>query len=137
MGAYEVLWLLRSAEESWKPFENEEFVDFRDSMKGPCTYNCTILHCLKGLEFAQKFGWYDMKTFDVSEYQQYESIEHGDLNWIIPKKLMAFSTPIESTKKLDGIYYGPEFYIPIFKKLGVTAVVRLTTEEYDREVQKL
>jgi len=134
MGAYQVLCLSRSAIEAWKPFEGEEFVDYRDSLKGPCSYKCTIYDCLEGLEWAQKLGWYNKLTFNLHEYNYYSSVEHGDMNWIIPGKLLAFSAPIDEEKAADNLGFDPEFYVPIFKKLGVTAVVRLTTKDYDRDV---
>jgi hypothetical protein len=30
--------------------------------------------------------------------------------------------------------FSPDYYVPIFKKLGVAMVVRLNTKEYDAEV---
>ena len=35
-----------------------------------------------------RFGWYDFRTFNVKEYEYYERVENGDLNWIIPGKLV-------------------------------------------------
>lgn len=42
MGAFQVICLKRTAEEAWKPFEGEKFVDYRDALKGVCTYKCTV-----------------------------------------------------------------------------------------------
>jgi cell division cycle 14 len=50
---------------------------------------------LQGLEYAVRFGWYDFRTFNVKEYEHYERVENGDLNWIIPGKFVAFMGPIE------------------------------------------
>lgn len=46
-----------------------------------------------------KLEWFNFKTFNVTEYDHYEKVENGDLNWIIPKKFVAFSSP--SGKKKD------------------------------------
>lgn len=135
MGAYMITYLSRTAKETWKIFEKEKFVHYRDATRGPCNYKCTLLHCFQGLEWAQKLGWYNRLTFDLEEYQEYETIENGDLNWIIPGKIMAFSTPVDSTKDNEKSSFGPEFYIPIFKKLEISAVFRLGAKEYDREVK--
>eukprot|EP00826_Nyctotherus_ovalis_P015304 TRINITY_DN1433_c0_g1_i8.p1 TRINITY_DN1433_c0_g1~~TRINITY_DN1433_c0_g1_i8.p1 ORF type:complete len:329 (+),score=90.92 TRINITY_DN1433_c0_g1_i8:343-1329(+) len=132
MGAYQVIYLKKSAADAWKPFTSEKFVSFRDALRSPCTYECTILHCLEGLEWAIKLKWYDPSTFDLAEYQFYEQVENGDLNWIIPKKFVAFSTPVDNAKAQDYAF-GPEFYAAIFKKMGVKMVVRLNNKEYDRE----
>ena len=132
MGAYEITYLSRSAEDAWKPFSREKFSYYRDAARGPCTYKCTLLHCLQALEWAQKLSWYNRLTFNLEEYQRYESIDNGDLNWIIPGKIMAFSTPTDSAD-CDG-KYTPEYYIPIFKELNISAVFRLNAKEYDRQV---
>jgi len=95
-----------------------------------------ILHCLEGLEWAIKLNWYNPVDFNLSEYQYYERVENGDLNWIIPKKFVAFSTPVDSTGNQD-FSFSPDYYVPIFKKIGVTMVVRLNNKEYDREVFSL
>ena len=42
MGAYQIIFQKRTPEEAWKPFEQEKFTDFRDAMRGPCTYKCTV-----------------------------------------------------------------------------------------------
>lgn len=134
MGAYEVTHLSRSAKQAWKIFEEEKFVPFRDAAKGPCNYPCTLLDCLEGIEWAQKLGWYNRLTFDLKEYKKYGKPENGDLNWIIPGKIMAFSTPVDSQQP-DKTSFPPEFYIPIFKELEIEAVFRVGAKEYDREVR--
>ena len=80
-------------------------------------------HCIEGLEFAVREGWYDYLNFNVKEYEHYEKVENGDLNWILPKKFVAFSGPLNVTDKYGS--FTPEDYVPIFKKLGVQLVVRL------------
>ena len=80
-----------------------------------------------------KLNWYDPFKFDLKDYQFYEKIENGDINWIIPGRMLAFSTPIDSAKEEDCAYT-PEYYVPIFKKLGVTMIVRLTAKDYDKDV---
>ncbi len=80
-----------------------------------------------------KLGWYNPTEFNLSEYQYYERVENGDLNWIIPGKFVAFSTPVDSTSPAQDFSFTPDYYVPIFKKLGVTMVVRLNNKEYDRE----
>jgi len=46
---------------------------------------------------------------------------------------VAFSTPVDSAHQQD-LTFSPDYYVPIFKKLGVTMVIRLNTKEYDAEV---
>ena len=40
-------------------------------------------------------GWYNFKVFDNKEYEYYEQVENGDLNWIIPNKFIAFMGPVD------------------------------------------
>jgi cell division cycle 14 len=119
MGCFMIITLKKSAEEAWSlfaPYHNK-FVPFRDATMGTCSYKCTVQHCLLGLQYAITLGWYNYEKFDVQEYQHYEKVENGDLNWILPGKFVAFSGPLNVTDKYGS--FTPEDYVPIFKKLGV------------------
>ena len=95
-----------------------------------------IYHCLKGLEIATRLGWYSFKDFDPSEYEYYEKVENGDLNWVIPGKFIAFMGPIDHKPGVHSEQkHGndPEDYIEVFRHFGVTHVVRLNEPtKYDR-----
>ena len=97
MGAFMIIIFKCSAEKAYNMFRPYQplFKPYRDASKGNCLYNCTLLQCLQGLEYAIKFKWYDFKTFNVKEYEFFERVENGDTNWIIPGKFMAFMGPIE------------------------------------------
>ena len=105
MGAYLIIFRQKTAEEAWSYFEKVEpsFVPFRDALAGDCTYECTILDCLRGLEYGMKLNWYNPKTFKTQEYEYYEKLENGDMNWIIPGKMLAFSSPSNTTHDSDGV----------------------------------
>lgn len=95
-------------------------------------YKCTLLHCLQGLEWAIKLGWYQFKKFNVKEYEFYERVENGDLNWIIPNKFIAFMGPIDKRDNKHRYGHHPNKYIEIFKKIGVDRVIRLNDHCYDK-----
>ena len=76
-----------------------------------------VFHCLKGLEIAIRHGWYIFKDFDPKEYEYYEKVDNGDLNWIIPGKFIAFMGPIDKTVERRG--NSPEDYLYVFKHFGV------------------
>jgi len=117
-----------SAKEAWAKFApyHNTFKPYRDATMGICTYKCTIYDCIQGLEYGIKLGWYDYKSFNYKEYEYYEKVEHGDMNWIVPGKFMAFSGPSNKPRDSDGWRtFTPEDYAPIFKKMGITTVVRL------------
>lgn len=96
MGAFMVIVLKMDAETAYDKFRafHKIFRPYRDASKGACHYECTILHCLRGLQFALKHGWYDFRTFNIKEYEKYERVDQGDLNWIIPGKFVAFMGPV-------------------------------------------
>jgi cell division cycle 14 len=102
MGAFMIVILKMSAQNAYEKFKDYHHLlkPFRDASKGDCFYECTVLHCLQGLEFAVKQGWYNFRTFNVKEYEHYERVENGDLNWIIPNKFVAFMGPVD--RREDG-----------------------------------
>lgn len=134
MGAFMIIILKMKAEDAYAKFEKYHpiFRHYRDASKGECFYNCTIFHCLQGLEYAVRFGWYDFRTFNVKEYEYYERVENGDLNWIIPGKFVAFMGPIENRDAQHRYGQHPRKYIDIFNNIGVTKVIRLNDVKYDR-----
>eukprot|EP00742_Colponemidia_sp_Colp-10_P000985 GILJ01001067.1.p1 GENE.GILJ01001067.1~~GILJ01001067.1.p1 ORF type:complete len:559 (-),score=93.03 GILJ01001067.1:393-2069(-) len=135
MGAFQVIIMGRSADESFRPFVNvyPPFIPFRDATFGVCTYQCTILDCLKGIQRAISLGWFDFATFNIEEYEHYERVENGDLNWIIPGKFLAFSGPSSTPHDGEGWRtFTPEDYVAYFKKTNTNLVVRLNKKQYDR-----
>lgn len=135
MGAFQIIVLKRSAYESWSKFASQPaFLDFRDAGYGGCTYKCTILHCLGGLERAISLNWFNYSRFNLSEYEHYEKVENGDWNWIIPGKFIAFASPSPTETDNDGMrVWTPEDYSKLFRKIGITTVVRLNNTTYEAE----
>lgn len=136
MCAYLVICKKKTAEEAWGYFANVSppFTPFRDAIFGECTYPCTILDCLRGLKYAIDLKWYDPLTFQVKEYEEYEKVDNGDMNWIIPGKFLAFSSPSANQYDSEGYRtFTPEDYVPIFKKWKVNLVVRLNKPTYEKE----
>lgn len=134
LGAYLVICKSFAARDAWKYLEDVQppFVPFRDAINGECTYKCTILDCLSGLEYAIKLKWYIFETFNVKQYEEYERVDNGDMNWIIPNKFLAMSAPSNSQYDQDGYRtFTPEDYVPIFRKWGVGLVIRLNNETYE------
>lgn len=135
IGAFQVMMLRRPADTAFRPFANirPPFLPFRDATCGICNYQCTVLDCLKGMEYAMRIGWFDPNTFDVATYEFYEKVEHGDMNWILPDKFLAFAGPSATPIDADGFpAFTPEDYVPIFKSGNITLVVRLNKKQYDR-----
>ena len=135
MGAFQILVLGKSADDSFRVFQNlPHFVDFRDAGYGGCTYRCSLLHVLKGLEVGKDLNWFGIRTFNLKDYEFYEKVENGDWNWVIPAKMLAFACPSPTPSDQDGFkVWTPEDYAPLFHQLGITAVVRLNNKTYEAE----
>ncbi|KAL2740906.1 dual specificity protein phosphatase CDC14C-like isoform X1 [Vespula squamosa] len=132
IASYAILYLNKTPKETYKPLVlKNELVSFRlfqDASLGPSIYNIHLLDCLNAVYKAASFGLFDFDDFDLDEYEKYEQFQNGDLNWMIPQKLLAFVTPSTENKT---IYHPPEYYINYFLNNGVVAVVRLNRKTYD------
>ncbi len=136
ISAYMVIVQGQTPEDAYKPFANvyPPFIPFRDASQSISTYNLTILDCLRGIAKAMAHRFLVYETFNAEEYYHYEKVENGDLNWIVPSKFLAFSSPASRRITPDGmIHLTPDDYYPMFKKWNVTAVVRLNKKLYDRK----
>jgi protein-tyrosine phosphatase len=89
-----------------------------------------LLHCLRAIERAVKLGWFALNTFNCREYEFLAKLENGDMNWIIPNKFLAFSSPSD-THSTSSSSLTPAQFVPLFKRIGVTCVVRLNSVTYD------
>eukprot|EP00573_Skeletonema_grethae_P001380 CAMPEP_0201691210 /NCGR_PEP_ID=MMETSP0578-20130828/4430_1 /ASSEMBLY_ACC=CAM_ASM_000663 /TAXON_ID=267565 /ORGANISM="Skeletonema grethea, Strain CCMP 1804" /LENGTH=636 /DNA_ID=CAMNT_0048176369 /DNA_START=288 /DNA_END=2198 /DNA_ORIENTATION=+ len=72
-------------------------------------------------------------TFNVDEYEYFEQVENGDLNWIIQNKILAVAGP-QNQKVItpEGFcMLTPQDYIPYFLKTNVKLVVRLNKKCYN------
>ncbi|XP_032427390.1 dual specificity protein phosphatase CDC14AB-like isoform X2 [Xiphophorus hellerii] len=135
IGGYAVIYLKKTPEEAFRALisgSNAAYLPFRDASFGNCTYNLTVLDCLQGIRKALQHGFFDFETFDVDEYEHYERVENGDLNWIVPGKFLAFSGPHPKSRIENGYpLHAPEAYFPYFRKYGVTTIIRLNKKIYD------
>nr|VZH92220.1 unnamed protein product [Spirometra erinaceieuropaei] len=135
VGCYQVIYLKRSAEEAYQCLLTgniPSFTPYRDAAFGPSTFHLNLIACLQAVSKAVKYGFLNFDTFDLDEYEYYEKVENGDLSWIIPQKFVAFSGP-HSQSMLDHGYpvHSPEYYLPYFRKTGVSTVIRLNKKIYD------
>ena len=102
----QIIYLKKTPEEAYKPLihgTNPPFLPFRDASFSGCTYNLTLLDCLYGLYKALLNGFFNFESFDVDEYEHYEKVENGDLNWVLPEKFLAFCGPHAKSKIENGL----------------------------------
>lgn len=88
-------------------------------MGGKISHNLDILDCLKAFEKAVAQGLIEFDKFDVQKYNREDS--RYNLNWIIPKKLLAMADP----------QMMPDFskVRKHLKEIGVKVVVRLNKHD--------
>ena len=48
---------------------------FHDASPCNCTYDVTILDCLRGLAKARMFGFFNFENFNIKEFEWYEQVE--------------------------------------------------------------
>lgn len=96
----------------------------------------TFATALQGIQKARDVGFIDWNsgnsTWSLEEYEHYEQVENGDLNWIVPGKLVAFSGPANRGNEIAGYrLHTPEDYWDYWRKKNVTAIVRLNKKVGD------
>lgn len=92
----------------------------------------TLEDCIRAFYAAIQLKFYDYYEFDQAEYLFYETVMSGDLNWIVPGKLMAFAGPSDKPHHNNRYHkHPPRFYFQYFKDHNVTSIVRLNDREYD------
>uniref|UniRef100_A0A3P8X3A6 protein-tyrosine-phosphatase n=1 Tax=Cynoglossus semilaevis TaxID=244447 RepID=A0A3P8X3A6_CYNSE len=103
-----------------------------DAAAGASTFNLSVLHCLQAVHKSLQLSFLDFENFSVDEYEHFERVENGDMNWIVPGKVLAFSSPHHRSQTENGYpLHAPEAYVPYFCQNQVTAVVRLNRKLYD------
>ena len=96
--AWQVLYLQRSPEEAYRGFDEylqssvpagseppvsesqgavtiQELPPFHDASPIACTYDLTVMDCLKGIIKARSLGFFNLESFDVDEYEYFEQVE--------------------------------------------------------------
>lgn len=133
--AYMVVKLGKTASEACAPLQgiSPPLASFRDaSYNNLCAYKLTVDDCAKGLSQGLLHGWLDLPRFNIVEYEHYEQVENGDLNWTLPGKFISFAGPHNERRRDNGYpLLAPEDYFDYFKRGGVTDVVRLNNVLYD------
>jgi len=107
---------------------------YRDASTLNTSYDLSVISCLRGLNKAMRIGWYLPSIFNVADWEKYELVEFGDMNWIIPGKLLAFASPF-SVNTIQGGYKvcTPLDLAPVFKSKGINHVIRLCQRFYDEK----
>jgi len=136
--AYMIFVLGMRPEQAYKPFFNAQkrFTPYRDAAFALNTWPLFVIDCARAFYRAQHMGHFRYSTFDVEKFEFMSQLHNGDMSWIIPNKLLAFSGPLAKRKELASgkTTLIPEDYIAPFKALGVTCVVRFNNKCYDKRI---
>jgi len=131
--AYQVVVRHVPAEAAFLPFRRVAlpFLPFRDSDPDIMSmFDLTIMDCLQGLELAIKHGWFNWTDADLEDYEFYAS--EGDMNWVIPKKLLAFSRPSQEQEDVPAVCFRFPDWTPFavcFSPLAVLPLLEGKGEE--------
>lgn len=136
IGSYAIIYLNRTADDIYKLLTNNEtqlFTKFNDASAVLSEYKLSLLDCLRAIEKAHKFGFFKFDDFNYLEYEHYEIVEAGDLNWIVPNKFIAFCGPhlMSGTDNKGYTHHAPDKYFEYFSKNHVTSIVRLNYKFYE------
>ncbi|XP_014249381.1 dual specificity protein phosphatase CDC14A-like isoform X1 [Cimex lectularius] len=135
IASYAILYLKLTPEEAYSILVDgveQPFIPFRDASCGVSVFPITLLDCLQAVYKSHHLGFFNFEDFDVEEYERYEKVENGDLNWIVPQKFIAFCGP-HAFNKIENGYplHSPESYFNYFRKNNITTVVRLNNKKYN------
>ena len=102
----QVLYCKRTADEAYDLLtsspDSPHFEMFRDaSLSEPC-YRIGLKDCLSAVYKCHQLGFFNFEDFDHNEYEHFERVQNGDLNWILPGKFLAFCGPHASFKMENG-----------------------------------
>lgn len=108
------------------------YIQFCDASCGSSNYTISLMDCLQAVYKARNAGFFDFNDFDAEEYEYYERVEYGDLNWIVPNKFVAFCGP-HNRSKIDNGYpcHAPETYFNYFRQNNVSTIIRLNLKLYN------
>jgi protein-tyrosine phosphatase len=92
----------------------------------------TILDALKALEKAIDRGWFDFYNFDHLDWEKLARYDYGDLSWVVPKKIMAFSSPDDRPSSQWG--NSSKKVMRHLQENGVKNILRLNEPFYDKRI---
>lgn len=102
-------------------------IDYRTEGEGTCDHKVSIRECLLGLQMAlNHLPSLKLEEFDVEDLLWMEQPQNGDLNWIIPGKLLALAGPTAHNWPISK-------FIDYAAKNSIGSMVRLNRAHYPAE----
>ncbi|KOB68570.1 putative Dual specificity protein phosphatase CDC14A, partial [Operophtera brumata] len=135
LGCYGVLYLSLTPKDALKPIlvQGQSYRPFQDATQSKSSNTISLIDCLQAIKKASDHGLFNFKDFNYEEYDRFDRIQGGDLNWIVPGKFLAFIGPVSLDYSVS-LYHPPELYIDYFIENNVQIVIRLNKRLYDGNV---
>lgn len=126
VGAFMIMVMKKKAGEVYAPIcaLQHTFTKFHDCWRSPNTPGISLWDCYVGLQRAIENGFYCFEAFNVQDYDMRQEVANGDMNWIIPEKILAFKGPRTTPKNQPS--YPPSFYLAQLNCMGVKTIIRLS-----------
>ena len=70
------------------------FINFRDAAFCVNSFPITVLDCACAFHRVNISKHFEFKDFSLKRYQELNKLQNGDVTWIVPNKLIAFSGPV-------------------------------------------
>lgn len=123
--------------------DNDYLLSYIDASFPAHAFGLHVKDCWRGLHRAKKCNLYTIDTFDYKAYEYMSKVKHGDMNWIVPQKILALSTPVEPQKTRTEILINGRkeirhantvsYYSQAFQTMGINTIIRTTIPEYDKK----
>jgi cell division cycle 14 len=134
---FQILHTQCTADEVFEKFSRLEpcFMPFNDASPMRPTHSLSVRWYLRGFQKGVNLKWYSPDTFDLDDWEFFYRGENGSMNWIVPRKLLAFASPWMQRQLPDGaVVCLPSDLIKPFKDKGITYVVRLNERVYNERI---
>jgi cell division cycle 14 len=140
LAAHSVLYLGKTPEQAMRPFAQivPPVAPWHDASPSLDTFHLSTLDVLRGILKARACGFFSFESgaFDCDEYETYEKVENGDMNWIVNGRFLAFAGPEDSRAACAALGYhstAVEDLIPYFQMRRISTVIRLNKRYYNEQ----
>jgi cell division cycle 14 len=137
MCTFQILHLGKKPDEAYAPFARLSacFMGFTDASPLPLTHKMSVISYLRGFYKGYSMKWYNPQAFNLLDWEFYSRSENGDMNWVIPGRLLALASPWMQRELPDGYrVVVPSDLTKPFKERGITHIIRLNERLYDERV---
>lgn len=73
--------------------EKHEYIEFTDASMDASIHTISMKNLFTAAQWIKKSNFVDFNDFCYADYVHYETVQNGDMNWIVPNKLLAFAGP--------------------------------------------